>query len=604
MKNKKSREEKVIDEIGMAELPLIIHKLYKMHLGRYKLIDIGGDCMFRFGGTNVANVSYLATYIHFINIEADVLTIEGNVSWPSVLKKHFKFYVSVNGKKQECEMFDAGFDLKRNHKTYETRTAFVYKQELSVDESVYEIKFVYECNGIECYSGKINSMRFSPVADCIKGQYCTIDKWMISINGNAIVLKKNESESEVKDKEIHFQNELLKIDARDGEWAVNLRKKYFEEMSRKKKPIWLFMDRTDRADDNAEVFFKYMQNHDEVDSFFVIDKDSRDYNRLSQIGNVVELYSQQHYLLSLLADYIISSQCNGVVENPFWEKSEYFRDIYHKPKIIFLQHGVIKDDMSPTLNRYNTNFTGFITSTKAEFESILSYPYFYSSKEVWCTGLPIFDELENRPQKIILVMPTWRQELMHQEWDYEKETMVWVPIRDITESEYYKRFYSLIHNKKLVKACEDYGYKIAFKPHPLLETYIKDISDNENTILWGNEKSYKNAFAEGSLLITDYSSVAFEFAYLKKPIIYYQYDEKAFYEKHTYRKGYFDYKKGGFGEVEYQEEKLVDVICNYIKRECELSEQYKERIEHAYNIADNSACEQIYKMMCTGGELS
>ena len=66
-------------------------------------------------------------------------------------------------------------------------------------------------------------------------------------------------------------------------------------------------------------------------------------------------------MTALLADYIVSSQCNGVVENPFWDKAEYFRDLYHKPKMVFLQHGVIKDDMSLTLNRYNTNFTGFIT---------------------------------------------------------------------------------------------------------------------------------------------------------------------------------------------------------------------------------------------------
>ena len=133
---RKSYDEKIIEEIGMAELPLIIHKLYKKHLGRYKLIDIGGDCMFRFGKTNVANVSYLATYIHFITIKENVLTIEGNVSWPADLAKHFQFYVSVNGKKQKCHMFDAWLDLKNNNRVYEVRTAFVYKQKITVDDSI------------------------------------------------------------------------------------------------------------------------------------------------------------------------------------------------------------------------------------------------------------------------------------------------------------------------------------------------------------------------------------------------------------------------------------------------------------------------------------
>ena len=601
---RKSYDEKIIEKIGMAELPLIIHKLYKKHLGRYRLIDIGGDCMFRFGKTNVANVSYLATYIHFITIKENVLTIEGNVSWPADLAKHFQFYVSVNGKKQKCDMFDAGFDLKNNNRVYEVRTAFVYKQKITVDDSIYEIKFVYECNGIECYSEKINSMRFAPAADCIKEQYCITDGWMLQIHNNSLVIKRIESEQEVLDRETAFQKEVFETDPIDGEWAVDLRKKYFSELKEKKKPIWMFMDRTDRADDNAEIFFKFMQKHDEVESVFVIDNNSKDYGRLSAIGKTVGLYSEEHYLTALLADYIVSSQCNGVVENPFWDKAEYFRDLYHKPKMVFLQHGVIKDDMSLTLNRYNTNFTGFITSTQGEYKSILEYPYFYSEKEVWCTGLPVFDELEDRAQKIILVMPTWRQELMQQKWNDEKNVMEWIPCMDIKSSSYYKHYYSLLHNQKLQGACKRYGYKIAFKPHPLLEPYISEIADNKNVEWWGKEKSYRDAFAEGSMMITDYSSVAFEFAYLRKPIMYYQFDKKAFFEKHTYRKGYFDYEKNGFGEVEYKEEKLIDDICNYIKTGCELTEKYKARIEYAFGVVENRACEQICEMMWTGGAMS
>ena len=366
---------------------------------------------------------------------------------------------------------------------------------------------------------------------------------------------------------------------------------------KKKKPIWLFMDRTDRADDNAEVFFKYMQNHKEIDSVFVLDRKSKDYDRVASIGKVIDLYSENHYLAVLLADYIISSQCNGVVENPFWEKAEYFRDLYHKAKIIFLQHGVIKDDMSPTLNRYNTNFTGFITSTKDEYESILEYPYFYSKEEVWCTGLPIFDELYNNSKKTILIMPTWRQELMHQQWNVEKELMEWIPNENIRSSEYYKRYYSLMHNKKLISECRKHGYKIAFKPHPLMEEFMKDIADEDIIEWWDSSKSYKDAFAEGSMLITDYSSVAFEFAYLRKPILYYQFDEKAFFEKHTYRKGYFDYYKDGFGKVVGNKRAVVKKICDFIHGDHDLKENYKTRIEYAYCRLVETACDEIYIKM-------
>lgn len=594
------KDTDIIEQIGMADLPQIIDLLYYKYGGKYRLIDIGGDCMFRFGRTNVANSSYLPTFIHFISIENNVLKIEGNVSWPAVLDKKFKFAVIENEWKHMCELHNANLDLANGTNTYETRKVFCYRTSLD-NEQRLEIKFCYECNDIDSISRKINAMRFSPVADCIAGQYSIMNGWLVYISENTLVLERVTDEKRRK-REENFQAKIIENDVVTGKWAVELRNRYFARLKEKRKPIWLFMDRPDRAGDNAEVFFRYMQQHKEIETVFVIERKSKDYERMASIGKVVDLYSKEHYLTALLADYIVSSQCNGVVENPFWDKAEYFRDLYHKPKIIFLQHGVIKDDMSLTLNRYNTNFTGFITSTRAEYESIIEYPYFYTDKEVWLTGLPIFDELENRPQRIILVMPTWRQSLMHQVWNEENGMMEWIPNGKIKESEYYHRYHSLLHNEKLLGICKEYGYKIAFKSHPLIEPFIKDIADNEMLEWWDSAKSYKEAFAEGSMLVTDYSSVAFEFAYLRKPVIYYQFDENTFFETHTYRKGYFDYRENGFGEVVNTEDRLVDTICDYIRRKCDLCEHYKERIESTYITAENNTCEQIYELMCRGGK--
>ena len=50
-------------------------------------------------------------------------------------------------------------------------------------------------------------------------------------------------------------------------------------------------------------------------------------------------------------------------------------------------------------------------------------------------------------------------------------------------------------------------------------------------------------------MITDYSSVAFEMAYLKKAVLYYQFDEEEFFSGKHWQKGYFDYRKDGFGAV-------------------------------------------------------
>ena len=351
----------------------------------------------------------------------------------------------------------------------------------------------------------------------------------------------------------------------------------------------MFMDRPDRADDNGLVLFEYVQNNKKIESYFVISDKSDDYEKVKKIGNVVPLYSQKHYELAITADYVTSSQCNGVVENPFWENAEFFRDLYHRPKMIFLQHGVIKDDMSPTLNRFNTNFTGCVTSTENEYKSILNCQYFYSSKEVWLTGLPRYDKLYDNKQKIILVMPSWRKELMEQTWDKKNNIYVWTVSETFLNSEYYNRYKRILTNKKLLKLCKKNGYKICFMPHPLVNRFFVDIKECVGDLVefWDEKKSYGEAFAEGAILITDYSSVAFDFTYLRKPVIYYQYDSEKFFENHTYKKGYFDYEKDGFGEVCYNEKKVIKVLSEYLSKDCVLKGKYRNRIENSWLFKDD-----------------
>ena len=47
---------------------------------------------------------------------------------------------------------------------------------------------------------------------------------------------------------------------------------------------------SDRADDNAEIFFRYMveKNDPDVDCYFVLSKNAPGYESLSKIGKVIE----------------------------------------------------------------------------------------------------------------------------------------------------------------------------------------------------------------------------------------------------------------------------------------------------------------------------
>ncbi len=52
------------------------------------------------------------------------------------------------------------------------------------------------------------------------------------------------------------------------------------------------------------------------------------------------------------------------------------------------------------------------------------------------------------------------------------------------------------------------------------------------------------------MVVTDYSSIAFEAAHFNRPVVYYQFDTvEASSGQHVFTKGYFDYERDGFGAV-------------------------------------------------------
>lgn len=584
----------IVDEIGMADMPLIMYVLSLKYKGRIGVIPVENDCILKGGNRCVANMSYLAIYIYFVEVRHNCLHVEGNVSQPAIFAERCGFGVENNGVLIPVDLTEANLDLKKGVNVYETRTAYSVDIPLNEDENT--ICFYNYLDGNKCNYGRINSMRFAPIADCLKNQYCVRDGWIIEIKGNSIRCL-HADEEKIQKKEKAYIDSLRASDVPDYEWVKSMREEYHIRKKNKTKPIWLFMDRIDRADDNAEAMFRYVMQKDEVDAYFIIQKDTRDGQRLLSLGNIVDVYSREHLLLVMLADYILSSQVNGVVENPFWEKAEYFRDLYHQPKIIFLQHGITKDDMSCTMNRYYANIHGLITSTRPEAQSFLDYPYGYTEKNIWLTGFPRYDLLYNNPQRYILLMPSWRKGLMEQVWEEEKNAMVWAVKEGFTESEYVKRYSALLQHPKLLDACRQYGYKLAFMPHALMEPYIDQFVQNEECVYWDASKSYRDAFAEGDLMITDYSSVAFDFAYLEKPILYYQFDKERFFAEHTYVQGYFDYERDGFGEVVYDENLLVDFIIEYMANECSVKDLYRDRIRNTFAYRDKNSCERVYKYL-------
>ena len=108
--------------------------------------------------------------------------------------------------------------------------------------------------------------------------------------------------------------------------ALAFRLMYLFYIHFKNKKIWLFMDRRNEADDNAEQLFKYaLSRKDHVKKYFTVSKDSKDYSRLTnKYKNVLPFYSLKQRLIYLFADKIISSHPDENILNPFYAKMEIY----------------------------------------------------------------------------------------------------------------------------------------------------------------------------------------------------------------------------------------------------------------------------------------
>lgn len=362
------------------------------------------------------------------------------------------------------------------------------------------------------------------------------------------------------------------------------------------------------ADDNGEALFRYMNTPErkkEVRTYFVLEKASADYGRLREIGQVVSYGDLKYKILCLLCDKIISSQAGDYVFNRFGQLRYLYADIQQFQKFIFLQHGIMNNDLSGWLSRFNKNISLFVTASPREYESILQGKYYYDEKQVKLTGLPRYDELyDNAGGKVLTFMPTWRSYLVG---GFNVQTDCYHLKNGFQDSSYCQMYRNVFQDGRLYEAAQKYGYEIRFVLHPSMpRECIEFLGFAENVKILGRGGEgtrYRELFAESDLLVTDYSSTAFDFAYLKKPVIYYQQDKEEFFSgRHSYVNGYFDYERDGFGEVEYRAGDLVQRITEYMENGCQLKERYKKRIEQTFAYHDKRNCQRVYDIIRQMGD--
>ncbi|KAA0958750.1 teichoic acid biosynthesis protein [Planococcus sp. ANT_H30] len=360
----------------------------------------------------------------------------------------------------------------------------------------------------------------------------------------------------------------------------------FMKLNKSYRDVWLIAERGTDARDNGVVFFKFLrEHHSDINAYYVIARNSSDYNKVVRIGPTVNAGSFRHYLLFALSKVKISTHIMGYSPNiDFFTSVEKYLEIVSGIKV-FLQHGIIKDNLT-TLHSDQVRLDLFICGAKPEYEYVLKN-FGFKQDVIKYLGLTRFDCLHDdfKIKSQILLMPTWRW--MHNGIEESSE---------FKKTEYYKKYQELINSSILEEKLKKTNIKLIFYPHYEVQKFISCFNSNSENVVIAKISDYdiQDLLKESSVLITDYSSVYFDFAYMNKPIIYYHFDYDD-YRKTQYEEGYYDYENDGFGPVCQDINELLEALSESISINYNISEKYSKRTDSFFLINDKKNCIRTFE---------
>ena len=478
----------------------------------------------------------------------------------------YRIPVTIVKKKKSSMQLDFSIDLKA----------------YTLDQFYWDVYLVFKHNEEEFYS-KIKRFRHRIKRrinnSVIKDVYITEDNFMaypyITMNGQFAITYREQGEYETKPYKIR---EYLAY------YTYLLLKPYFAG-----KDIWLLYEKfAEAAQDNGFYFFEYLyKNQKNKKAYYIIKKDSPDYKNLEGMEDrVLEFMSFKYMVYMYAATLLVSSESKGHCYAWRVQKGKLKENITNK-KHVFLQHGVTAlKRVDYVFKKTTSNAVDLFVATSDYERNIIRNNFGYKNSEIITTGFCRWDVLKDKStdRKEILLMPTWRN------W------MDDMPEEKFVESEYYKKYVGLLNSEKLNELLVKNNVILNFYIHPKFKAYIDRFSTNHENVRiyqFGEEK-VNELMMRVSMAITDYSSIAWDVYYQKKPVLFYQFDVQDYYK---YQGSYLDMETELFGDRSFDVDELVSQIEYYINNGFKEKQEYKDMRARYFKYVDTNNCERTYDMI-------
>lgn len=549
----------------------------------------GEEWVFGYHGVEAGELSGQTADIQFMNVEGDRLVIEGRLS-PIALMQGSQFGVMAGDCFYPARMTERYAHTKAFGVTIFKRYAFTIEVPLQEEK----LEFVTRGSWGEAEVSLEFDSHFSRITDRFAHSYWHLSKELVMLpRKHALLIRKKHM---LWLQECRLWMDMIKTGQKNIIKYIPVRFFLFSRKIWKRRPIWLFLDKIYKAGDSSEYLFRYaMEQKDGIRKYYLIDRDCKDRQRLEKDGyRPILRRSLKHRLIFLSADMIIISNSTVYAFNDFSTKnSAYIRDLMNFHTVC-VQHGMSVQKIAVAQNRLRDNIRLYFCASPYEIANLSRPIYGYEDTDALkLTGVPRYDGLVNRDQRQILISPTWRMQAAVKVTKNEGVARDYNP--NFRETSYYKVYNSLINDPRLIGAAKKFGYRIVYVLHPIVSPQAGDFDRNDyvDIIPATGDMSYEKIFCESSLMVTDYSGVQFDFAYMRKPLVYLHHRE---IPQH-YEEGTFHYDTMAFGEICHDNEELIGMLCDYMEHDCRMKPEYVKRADDFFAFRDHKNCERIYQVM-------
>ena len=348
--------------------------------------------------------------------------------------------------------------------------------------------------------------------------------------------------------------------------------------------------------DNARAIYEYVRSKKEIEEFWVLNENSTIRDKIP--GEILIKGSVNAYLHFMNAEVVMFSHSISADIVPFLYVVPLLKKFHYKTLKVFLNHGTVGLKKRKALNAKTEKIVEKMVQSydlnicDSKFEKDVKSKSWWKvpQKTTFVTGYPRYDKLYNANirGKEIFFMPTWRPWLKNN-------------VKDIQKTEYFKNIINLLQNETLNKILEIKNIKMTVYIHQLMHEYFDNFNDvklRKNINILPKDAEITKEIMKSNMLITDYSSIAYDYLYMDMPILFYQFDKDAYEEKIG---SYIDLNTELFGEVAYTSEECVEKIVKIINNDWKHLENVLEKVERLkpkfLEYIDKNNSKRVYELI-------